>query len=48
MEPSRLCLKTIWRPSVEASPMRCRYRGAIESGPEALLGIDGVDASKEV
>lgn len=25
--------------SMEASPMICRSRGAIESGPEALLGL---------
>ena len=39
MELSRQCLKTVRRPSAEASSMRCRSRGAIESGPEALLGL---------
>ena len=44
VELRRLCLKTVRRPSAEAPPIRCRSRGgegggAIESGPEAFLGL---------
>ena len=40
VELRRLWLKTVRKPSAEAPPMRCRSRGgAIESGPEAFLGL---------
>ena len=39
MELNRLCLKTVEMPYAETSPMRCRSWRAIESWPEALLGL---------